>query len=244
MTPEELVAQEAAKVEEAKVAEATKAEAEAAKAKELESIPEAFRGKSQKELVELVLNTSTELERHKEAIRQKELEIEQLKPKPQFDQLSEVEKKALKEKEFIADPVGYLEKHHAERMKPIADEYYKGQSEIQLQLLKGDKERYPDFATFEKPIRAYLDQMPVEVRSNPAAIDWAYKMSEYPELKKRLKEGSAREGLHSEGEGSPPLTKPEKRVLDEEEKVVAAKFGLTEEDYVKFSKKGSIDDYE
>ena len=236
LTPEELAAQELANA-------ATKAEADAAKAKELESIPEAFRGKSQKELVELVLNTSTEIERQKEAIRQKEFEVEQLRPKPQFEQLSDAEKKAVKEREFISDPVGFLDKHHAERMKPLTEDYYKGQAEVTMQIAKGDKEKYPDFATLEKPVRAYLDQMPIEVRANPMALDWAYKMAEYPELKKRVKEGSARDGLHVEGGGSPPPVKVEKRVLDDEEKIVAARFGLSEDDYVKFSGKGSVDEY-
>ncbi len=236
LTPEELVAQEAANA-------TAKAEADAAKAKELESIPEAFRGKSQKELVELVLNTSTEVERHKEAIRQKELEVEQLRPKPQFEQLSEAEKKAAKEREFISDPVGFLDKHHAERMKPLTEDYYKGQAEITMQIAKGDKEKYPDFATLEKPVRDILDKMPIDIRANPMAIDWAYKMAEYPELKKKFKEGAARDGLHVQGSGNPPPASITKRELDAEEKITAARFGMTDEDYIKYSGKGSVDEY-
>jgi hypothetical protein len=206
-------------------------------------IPESFRGKTDKEVIELLLNTSTEAERLKETLRQKEFEVEQLRPKPAADQLSDVEKKALKEKEFISDPIGYMEKHHAERMQPLTDEYYKGQAEITLQMAKSDKEKYPEFSTLEKPIKAYLDQMPVNVRGNPMAIDWAYKMAEYPELKKKFKESQASVGMHVQGGGSPPPPNVEKKELDDEEKIVAARFGLTNEDYLKFSKKGSVDEF-
>ena len=239
-TPEELAAQEAAQKAEA---DRVKAEAEAKAKADLESIPEAFRGKSQKEIVELLLNTSTELEKHKGTLKERELEIAQLRPKLPADQLSETERKALKEREFISDPVGYLEKHHAERMKPMADEYYKNQADVAFQLVKSNKENYPEFNTLEKQVKGYLDQMPVEVRANPMAIDWAYKMAEYPELKRQVKEGLVRAGLHTQGGGNPSPEPQKKLNLDDDEKVVARRFGMTDEEYIKYSGKGSIDDF-
>ena len=205
-------------------------------------IPEALRGKTDKEIVELLLNTSAEAERLKGQISERDSEIEKLKPKPSFDQLSEAEKKALKEKEFINDPLSYLDKHYNERMKPLTDEYYKGQGEIQLNMAKGDKERYPNFSTLEKDIRGVLEKMPADVRANPMSIDFAYKMAEYPVLQKMVKEGRVREGLHVEGGGSPPPEATPRKTLDDEEKVVAARFGMTAEDYIKYSGKGTIDE--
>jgi hypothetical protein len=208
-----------------------------------DDIPEAFRGKTAKEVVELVLNTSAEAERLKGALSQREMEIEALRPKPQFEQLSDAEKKALKEKEFINDPLAFMDKHYDERMKPMADEYYKGQAEIQLNIIKGDKDRYPGFKDLEKDVRGLLDKMPVEVRANPMAIDWAYKMAEYPVLQKMVREGKVREGMHVEGGGSPPPEAAKKVVLDDDEKSVAKRFGMTDEEYIKYSGKGTIDEF-
>jgi len=235
-TPEELAAQEAAQKE-----AAAKAEAEA-KA-DLESIPESLRGKSPKELVELLLNTSTEAEKLKGALSARESEIEQLKPKPSFDQLSDTEKKTLREKDFVNDPLAYLDKHYEERMRPLTEEYFRGQAEVQLTLVKSDKERYPNFNALEKEVRGYLDKMPVDVRANPQAIDWAYKMAEYPLLQKMLKEGNVRGGLYVEGGGSPPPEPQKKAILDDDEKTVAKRFGMTDEEYIKYSGKGTVDDF-
>jgi len=208
-----------------------------------DEIPEQLRGRPAKEVVELLLNTSTELERNKAILSQQQAEIEKLRPKPTFDQMTDEERRKAKENAFVNDPVTFIDKHYDERMKPLADEYFKGQAEIQYQMLKSDKERYPDFNNFDKDIRGYLDKMPLEVRANPVAIDWAYKMSRYPVLEKMVKEGKVREGLHSETGGSTPPRAPQKRELDSEEKAVAARFGMTEDEYVKFSGKGNVDEF-
>jgi hypothetical protein len=88
--------------------------------------------------------------------------------------------------------------------------------------------------------------MPIEVRANPHAIDWAYKMVEYPELKKRDSEARARGGLHSETGGTPAKEVGKKRELDEEEKAVARKFfgdsKDPEADYVAWSEKRGVED--
>jgi hypothetical protein len=208
-----------------------------------EHIPEALRGKTDKEVVELLLNTSAEAERLKGQISAKDVEIEQLKPKPSLEQMSEAEKKALREKEFINDPIAFLDKHHAERMKPLTEEYYRGQAEVTLNMAKRDKERYPNFAVLEKDIKVILDKMPADIRSNPQTIDFVYKMAEYPVLQKMVKEGKVRDGMFVEGGSSPPPEVKPKVVLDDDEKTVAKRFGMTDDDYIKYSGKGTIDEF-
>lgn len=208
-----------------------------------EHIPEAFRGKTDKEVVEMLLNTSAELERTRGQISERDQQIEQLKPKPPLEQLSEAEKRVLKEKELINDPTGWVEKHVEQRLAPLTQEYFKGQSEVQLNLAKGDKENYPSFHVLEKDIRSILEKMPLEARANPMSIKFAYDMAEVPVLRKMIKEGRVRDGLHSEGGGSPPPEPPKKVVLDDEEKAVAKRFGMTEDEYVKYSGKGTIDEF-
>jgi len=209
-----------------------------------EGIPESLKGRSVKEVVELLLNTSTELERAKSTLGQQQVEIDKLKSRPTFEPVpTEADRRKAKETEFVNDPVTFIDKHYDERMKPLADEYFKGQAELQYQMLKNDKERYPDFNNLDKDIRGYLEKMPVEVQANPVAIDWAYKMSRYPVLEKIARESKVREGLHSETGGSTPPKPTQRKELDTEEKAVAARFGMTEEEYIKFSGKGNIDEF-
>ncbi len=238
-TPEELAEQ--ARLESERVAKeaAEKKAAEEAKAKELEGIPESLRGKSPKELADLVLESSLNAERERRAREEREAELERFKPRSQ--ELSEAEKKAAREKEFITDPTGYLDKHYNERIAPLAEDYYSRQANITFELAKRDKEAYPEFVRYEKDIKAIIEKMPVDVRANPQSIDWAYKMVEYPELKKQYKEAMARGGLHSESSGNPPKEQVKKRELDAEEKIVAQRFGLSEEQYIEWENKKGLE---
>ncbi len=237
-TPEELAEQ--GRLESEKVAKeaADKQVAEAVKAKELEGIPEALRSKSQRELADLVLESSLQAERERRTREEREAELEQLKPRAQ---VTEAERKAAKEKEFIGDPTAYLDRHVDERLRPLTEEYFSRQADLTFEFARRDKERYPEFAKYEKDIKSVITKMPVEVRANPQALDWAYKMVEYPELKKKVLESASRAGLHNEGGGAPASVATPKRTLDEEELVVAKRFGLTPEQYIEWESKKGLD---
>lgn len=195
-----------------------------------EDIPEAFRGKKAKEIVDQILMTSTELERLKAQLSEKERMLEETKRGTR--QPTEEELKREREREFFSDPIGFLEKHHLERTAPIVNQYFEDQAKLQRELAKqriGEKE----FKRFEKRINELIMGVPVSERARPEAWDIAYTIALGEEARKKASEMSAREGYHVETEGSP--RREEKKVsLSEEEKRVASKFGMSEEDYIKW----------
>ena len=188
------------------------------------SLPDSFKGKSQKEIVDMLISQETELERMRS-------QPPPTPPKPSEAPQTEAEKKAAREREFINDPVGFMERHYNERTKPLTEEYFRSQATIQKEFARGS---VPNFSKYEKDIDTFVGQMPPEARANPAAYDWAYKMARYPDLEKQEKEWAARGGMISEGGGGPAPSPPTKVVLDEEEKVVAKRFGMSDEDFIKY----------
>ncbi len=240
-TPEELAAQQArADKVAAEKAEADRkaAEAEALKQKELESIPETLRGKSPKELADMLMEQALETERHKTALKERETELESIRSPRK--ELTEVEKKALREKELVSDPTSYIDREFDKRIEPLTKGYHEERATIALRLAKADKERYPEFAKYEKGVASILEKMPPETRANPQAIDLAYRMTRYDDLEKTVSEARAKGGLFTETE-SKLKVEPTKITLSDEEKSVAQKFGLSDEEFVKWSNQKGLD---
>jgi len=222
--------------------EAAKKAAEEERAKELASIPEALRGKSQKELSDMILQTNLELEKMKTELAQT---TERLRP---AEEPTEIEKRAVKERKFISDPTTYIDevektlKEHVEaRLRPLTEDYFSQQAESALAMARMDTKKYPDFPKYEKQVRELLDKMPINLRSNPQAIDLAVKLSRYPDLEKRYMEEVAREGLHSETGGTPPSSPSKKTELTDEQRTVAKRFGLTDEQYTEWAEKSGLE---
>ena len=230
-------AEKASKEAEAKAAE------EAAKAKELEGMPEAFRGKSTKELVDMALAQAAEVERAKREAEELRAKV----PKPAAEQLTPEQRKAELERQFFADPINFLDQHVFNRVKPLAEATIATQVAAQKELARREinKEEGPgEFEKREKRIDEIMDSMPPEVKVNPAAWIGVYNLVEGEEARKVRKEAKAKAGLHSETGGSPATGGGEKKLPKSLEDLdtaaierAAAKFGMTKDAYIEWAEK-------
>jgi len=198
-------------------------------------IPESFRGKSAKEVVDTLLVTSTQVEEMKSKLTKLEQEKAQLEqfrmsqPAPQPPvQESEDDKKARMEQEFFRKPVDYLEKHFQNRLQPLTQEFFRTQEGIQKTLAR---QRLDDFEKYEKKIDQIMQQTPPELRSRPESWDIAYNLALGEEYRSKLKESKAKGGLFSETKATPAPTEPSKVELTDAQKTVAKRFGLTDDEY-------------
>jgi len=188
-----------------------------------EGIPEPFRGKPAKEVVDKLLETNLELEKLK-------AELEKVKTSKPEHQLSEEELKAQMEREFFANPIEFQNKLFQERLKPLVSQFYMTQEQVQKEFAR---KRLEDFDKYEKEIDGIMKNVPAELRANPQTWDLAYNIVLGQEYRKQLKEVKAKSGMFTET-GSAPKPAPSKPTLSDEERSVAAKFGMTEEEWLEW----------
>lgn len=233
MTPEELAAQQTAE-----------AAAEAAKAAQQKSIldgadiPESFRGKSAKEVVDSLLATATELEKERgerariaQEAETHRLELERIRGvgvQPTEEQL-----KADREKKLWADPTSYLDAEVQKRLEPLTKTYFEDQAVVQKSLARKELK---DFDKLEKRIDEYLAKVPTQMRGQRQTIEGAWKLARLDDLDEREKEFNVRSGYHVEAGGGPPPDKGggKKVALDDEEQSVAKSYGMSNEEYLKW----------
>lgn len=206
-----------------------------------EDIPEAFRGKPVKEVIDQLLSTSTELEKLKSEMAQKEAALlQELEKSRQVAQpKTEEELKREREREFFTDPISFLEKHHSERLAPIVNQYLEDQAKLQREFARqriGERE----FRKFEKRIDELIQGVPLAQRARPETWDIAYTVALGEEARKSIVERAAKEGYYVEAETLAPKEKEKKPELSEEERKVAARFGMTDEEYIKWKETTSI----
>lgn len=204
-----------------------------------DDIPETFRGKPAKELVDSLLVTQTELERLKSETSQKEaaLQAELQRFKPQV-QLTDEEREAQEEKAFFQKPSRFIKQQFDERVKPIADEYYGSQAQVQKEIFRA---KTKDFAKYEKKIDEMMAKMPAELKAKSETWGTVYKLAKIDDLEEREKQLETKEkelrvksGLHVEGEGAPAGEPAPRTTLSDEEKSVAKTWGMSDEDYLKW----------
>jgi hypothetical protein len=237
-TPEELEAQRLAAEQQMK--EAAQAAAKKPLILEGDDIPEAFRGKSAKELVDRVLATSVETERLKVQNAEREAELQRIKNPPQ-QQLSDEDKEALRERDFLSRPTKFMDQQFEERLAPLRKTYFEGQALTVKEMMRG---KLKEFAKHEKKVDEYLSQLPLEARANPQAIEGAYKLARLDDLDAREAELSAKYGLHTETGGTPPQSSHSKPQIDDEERKVMKEWGMSEEDWVKYGRNSTFDEFE
>lgn len=104
------------------------------------------------------------------------------------------------------------------------------------------KIRHPDFVKFEKAITAELKQYPPDKRGNAVIIEKLYYVEKGKEAEKMPNKGSNGNGSGRQpirGNGSPTGqgldngNRGESNSLDDDERYVARKMGITEKDYAK-----------
>lgn len=204
-----------------------------------EGIPEQFKGKPVKEVVDQLLSTSVELEKLKAEIAQKDALLQETLQKAAPPPKTEEELKREREKEFFTDPISFLEKHQAERLAPIVNQYFEDQAKLQREFARqriGEKE----FRKFEKRIDELVQGVPVAQRARPETWDIAYTVALGEEVRKTMAEKAIKEGYYVETEAGAPKETEKKPTLTDEERKVAARFGMSEEDYIKWKETTSL----
>ena len=214
-----------------------------------DDIPEAFRGKPAKEIIDTLLSKSTEAEKLKtdlESARSKEQEVEQLRAEvtrlktPLPSQLSEEELEAQKESELWKRPFKVLDKHLEEKLKPLVDSIGREKEQLYSRLADNTKEsarkKFKDFNKYEKKIDEFVKTVPSEYRAQEKTWETAWRLARSEDLDDREKEILAKAGLHVEGSGGggEPIEQT-KTHLDAEQKRVASMYGMTDEEYTKWS---------
>lgn len=249
-TPEELAQLEQEKKAADAAKEAAQKEEEARRAKELEGIPEALRGKSQKELADMLLQNSLETEKlRSDAEKARLLEAELQKFKSPHE-LSDEERAAAEEKEFYTAGPRYIKKreellkqHIDEKLAPLRDTYFKDK---EIEAEEWTKKELHDYAKYEKKIKEIMKPLNAEVRASKEAWRAVYRQVRYDDLEAELKEIKAKGGMHSElGGGNESEKEKGKKVIvnrrtgenftDDEVSRAAAKFGMKVEDYISWS---------
>lgn len=208
-----------------------------------EDIPEAFRGKSAKEVIDVLLNTSTELEKFKTELGNKDKEIEHVRSEitrlREPPRISEEELEAQREKEFFQKPFKTIASQVEEKLKPLLSRYEEDRKGFQEKLASTEEQnarsRLKDYTKHEKRIKEYVAAVPVEFRSNPETWNTAWRLARSEDVDAREKEVNAKLGLHVEGAGSPQSEGKSKPQLDADQKRVASQYGMTEEEYSKWS---------
>jgi hypothetical protein len=195
-----------------------------------EGIPEPFRGKPAKEVVDKLLETNLEVEKLRTQLEQERATKQQVAPAKAVEQMSEEELKAQMEREFFSNPVEFQNKLFQERMKPLVSQFYQSQEQVQKEFAR---KRLDDFDKYEKDVDGIMKNVPPELKANPQTWDLAYNIVLGQEYKKQLKEAKAKSGMFTET-GSAPKSASAKPVLTEEERSVAAKFGMTEEQWAEW----------
>lgn len=199
-----------------------------------EDIPPTLRGKPIKDGIASIVGATTETEKAKAQLLERERELEEArtaKEHPPGQELSPGEEKARQEKEFVTDPIGFLDRHHQERVRPLAEKYLQDAEETQRLLAAG---RIKDYEKHKDKINEYIGKVAPEYRSQRESWDFAAKLARLDDLDKREAELAAREGLHiEEGGGAPPEGGGKKVELSAEEKAAADKFGLSAEEFRK-----------
>jgi hypothetical protein len=194
-----------------------------------EGIPESFRGKPAKEVVDKLLETNLEVEKLRAEL-EKERTSKQASPGGPVDQMSEEELKAKMEREFFSNPIEFQNKLFQERMKPLVGQFYQTQEQVQKEFAR---KRLEDFDKYEKDIDGIMRNVPPELKANPQTWDLAYNIVLGQEYRKHIKETKAKSGMFTET-GSAPKPASTKPTLTDEERSVASKFGMTEEEWLEW----------
>jgi hypothetical protein len=210
-----------------------------------DDIPEAFRGKPAKEIIDTLLTTATELEKFKTSLSEKDKEIENVRQEitrlrePPKSQLSEEELEAQREREFFQKPFKTIASQVEEKLKPLLSKYEEDKRTFQERLATTEeqnaKTRLKDYTKHEKRIKEYVNAVPVEFRSNPETWNTAWRLARSEDVDAREKEVNAKLGLHVEGTGTPGSEGRSKTQLDPDQKRVASQYGMTDEEYSKWS---------
>lgn len=227
-TPEELALEESKK--QADIEAAKKIEDEV-RAKELASIPEPLRGKSQKELVDLLLQNSLEVEKmrtqHDVEKQQLSSDLAKLQPKPPSDD----ELEAARERELFTKPFKVLDEYMEKKLAPLKQVYI---TDKEKQGDEWSKTHFKDYDKYGPKMKEMLKTISPELRGSQEVLEAIYRHVKYPDVEARVKELEAKSGLFVEGQGAPPSSNtPKEPEIGEEEERVRSRFGISKEEWVK-----------
>lgn len=156
------------------------------------------------------------------------------------------EQPTLKDK-LDADPEGVLDEHFRTRMGPLYAGYMENQSNMNRQLfadrIARDPEWKEDWTKYEKEVDEFMKTVPPDVRAQPGAYERAFKFVLAEHLDDVVKARKTRSISPQEKaafvEGPSGAAPRERKVetLTDVEKQVAKGLGISETEYVEWSKK-------
>jgi len=209
--------------------------------KEREAIPEALRGKSVKDLVDMMLSGSAELEKE----RAKSADLE--KRVPRGEPTAE-ERRAALEKEYWTDPISFIDRHVASRTKPLVEASFETQSKVMRETARrtiNANEGDGEFEKREKRIDEIMSQLPPEYKASPQVWEATFNVALGEETRAQKKEARAKAGLHSETGGSGggggrserPIPAKLRDLTRDQIEPAAKRFGMDYDGYVDWAEK-------
>jgi len=146
-------------------------------------------------------------------------------------------RQALRER-LDADPIGFMNAHFQERIRPLASFALDNQAALNRQLA-ADRLKEEDWADYEAEVDEFMSGMPPEVRAKPGSYEAAFRfVLSKPEnfekvLTKRMNRKLEQEkGAFVERPSGGANRQPSKPVLSETEKAIAKGMGISEEDWI------------
>ena len=162
-----------------------------------DDIPEGLRGKDMKSALSELAGAASELEALRTRAQDQEKQLQELSKKvtaPPTPITDRDPKEVAEEfaKKLEEDPHGTMASLVDERVKPLVNEQIKINMDTQIELMKKDVGKYPDFDKYEKEVREKLEKVPLNSRANPEVIKVVYdlaRVADLDELKRKVESG-------------------------------------------------------
>jgi len=137
-----------------------------------------------------------------------------------------------------SDPIGFMNAHFQERIRPLANFALDNQAALNRQLA-ADRLKDEDWADYADEVDEFMQGMPPEVRAKPGSYEAAFRfVLSKPEnfekvVAKRMNRKLEQEkGAFVERPSGGANRTPSKPVLSDVEKTIAKGMGISEEDWI------------
>jgi len=137
-----------------------------------------------------------------------------------------------------ADPIGFMNAHFQERIRPLASFAMENQGALNRQLA-ADRLKDEDWADYEAEVDEFMQGMPAEVRAKPGSYEAAFRfvLSKPENFEKVVAKRIARKleqekGAFVERPSGGANRQPSRPVLSDTEKAIAKGMGISEEDWI------------
>lgn len=193
----------------------------------VEDLPEEFKGKSSKELVELITQSRGKFQEMDGRIES----LTKLLTEPDKPDVKPVEEAP---PDPHTDPEGYYKFQHDKTVAPLAVEAFQRFADIERDRAVT---KFKDFDRWGDEIDKLAGQMPLELRARKGSYEQAYRIVKANHLEEIEEEIMARGKAHSEVPSTPKREEPGPALaLSEKQDEIRKKQGLTVDEYNAWAK--------